>query len=61
MSYKVYIYAFMLFASTFAISGINFENIIRKNKIWEVRILVALLIGALTYLTSNFIISFIEL
>lgn len=61
MSYKVYIYAFMLFASTFAVSGINFENIIRKNKVWESRILAALFIGALTYLASNFIISFIEL
>ena len=61
MSYKVYIYAFMLFASTFAVSGINFENIIRKNKVWEARILAALFIGALTYLASNFFISFIEL
>ncbi|MBQ6840893.1 MAG: DUF1146 domain-containing protein [Bacilli bacterium] len=61
MSYKVYVYAFMLLASTFALSGINFENVFKRNRIWEARVLVMLLIAALTYLSSRFIISFIEL
>ncbi|MBE6148795.1 MAG: DUF1146 domain-containing protein [Firmicutes bacterium] len=61
MSYKVYVYALMLLASVFAISGINFDGIIKRSKIFEARILVLLLIISLAYLSSSFIINFIEL
>lgn len=61
MSYKVYIYALMLLASVFAISGINFDGIIKRSKVFESRVLVILLIMSLTYLSSSFIINIIEL
>ena len=61
MSYKIYIYALMLFVSVFAVSGINFDGIIKKNRIFEAKLLVVLLIMTLTYLSSNLVISFIEL
>lgn len=61
MSYKIYIYALMLFVSVFAVSGINFDGIIKKNRIFEAKLLVVLLIMTLTYLSSNLVISFVEL
>lgn len=61
MGYKVYIYALMLLANVFAISGINFEGIFKKNRIWEAKAFVLLIIMALTYLSSNFIIDFVSL
>lgn len=61
MSYKIYIYALMLFASVFAISGINFENWFKKNRIFESKVFVILLIMALAYLSASFVIGFIEI
>ena len=61
MNYKICIYIFMLFASVFAVSGINFDGIIKKAKNMEARILVIILIMSLAYLSSSFIINFIEL
>ena len=45
--------------SAFALSGINFEKIIRKNRIWETRILVLLLSLVMGYLVTNFVLEFL--
>ena len=60
MDYRVYIYALMLFATTFAFSGININSIFRKGHVIEARIFLMLLIASVSYLASRFIISFIE-
>ena len=59
MNYKVYIYIVTIFLSIFALSGINFEKFIRKNKIIESRILVILMGISLGYIVANFIFDFI--
>ena len=61
MSYKVYVYALMLLASVFGVSGINFEGLVKRNRVYEAKVLVVLLILSLTYLSSSFIINFLEL
>ena len=60
MNYKTYIYIVSVLLSTFAISGINFNNMFRKNKVIEARVLVVLLVLALGYLVGSFVITFIE-
>jgi len=60
MDYKIYIYVISIFISAFAISGINFNNVFRKNKVVEARILVLLLSLALGYLVGSLVISFIN-
>jgi uncharacterized integral membrane protein (TIGR02327 family) len=60
MNYKTYIYIVSVLLSTFAISGINFNNMFRKNKVVEARVLVVLLVLALGYLVGSFVITFIE-
>jgi len=60
MNYRTYIYIVSVLLSTFAISGINFTNVFRKNKQIEAKILVVILSLALGYLVGTFIITFIE-
>ena len=60
MNYKTYIYIVSVLLSTFAISGINFTNVFRKNKEIEAKILVVLLSIALGFLVGSFVIEFID-
>ena len=61
MSIKVYIFVRTLLTSAYALSGINYDAIIKKNKALEARILVILLSMACSYLVTNFIYDFISL
>ena len=61
MNYKVFVYIITLFASIFAYSGVDFDQIMRKNKPVEARILVLFLSFATSYLVTNFITDFIEI
>ena len=58
MNYKLFIYIISLFASIFALSGINFDGFIKTNKAIEARVLVILLSLALSYLVTGFITDF---
>ncbi len=59
MDYKIYVYLFFTMLSAFALSGINYEKFIKKNRIWETRILVMLLSFVLGYLSASFILEFL--
>ena len=61
MNYKVYLYAIFLFVSIFALSGINFEKFMKRNKILEARLLIFILSFALSYMLTNFICDFLNL
>lgn len=60
MNYKVFIYVITLFASIFALSGVNFDGFIKTNKAIEARLLVLLLSMATSYLVTNFITDFLS-
>lgn len=60
MNYKTIIYATTLLLSMATLSGVNFDNIMKRNKPYEARILVLMLGFAMSYLVSNFIIDFIS-
>ncbi len=60
MNSKVYLYVFFVMLSAYALSGVNFDKWMKKNKIWESRILVMILSFALGYLLTNFIYDFLE-
>ena len=59
MNYKVYLYVFFTLLAAFALSGINFDKIIKKNKALEARIIVMLLSFIIGYLVTNFIADFL--
>ncbi len=54
------VYIVTLFASIFAMSGINFDGFIKTNKALEARVLVILLSIATSYLVTNFITDFLD-
>ena len=60
MNYKIYVYIIAVLLSIFALSSINFEKIIKRNRLIETKILVIVLGFALGYLVSNFIFDFIS-
>ncbi len=60
MSYKAYIYVISVLLSAYALSGINFNNFIKKNKALEARALVIVLSLSLGYLITNFITDFLN-
>ena len=60
MNYKAYIYIITLMISMYALSGINFDRIIKTNKTIEARVIVILLGIGLSYLATNFITDFIQ-
>lgn len=45
-----------LLASTFAVTGINFDGFIKKNHVWEARFLAILIILTLAYASSQFLL-----
>ena len=59
MDYRIYLYFICTLLSVFALSGVNFDKIMKKNKIWEARILVLVLSLALGFILTNFILAFI--
>lgn len=61
MNYKIIIYALFLFLSIFILSGVNFEQFMKKNKVIEARLLVMCLGMIMSYLLTNFIFEFLNL
>lgn len=59
MNYKLYVYIFFSMLSAFALSGVNFDKILKKDRYWEARILVVLLSLVLGYIVTNFIFEFL--
>ena len=57
MNYKIYVYMICTLFSAFALSGVNFEKIMKKNRIWEARILAMFLTLALGFLVSSFFLA----
>lgn len=60
MNYKLLIYIFNIMLSIFSLSGVNFEKLIKKDKVMETRILVIAISLIMAYLLTNFIFDFIE-
>ncbi len=61
MNIKVYFYVFFVMLSAYALTGVNFDKIIKRNKIWETRILVMTLSMIMGYLLTNFIYDFLDI
>ncbi len=61
MNYKLILYIVFSFTAAFGLSSINFNNVIKNNKVIEARVLVLVLSIALGYLITNFVIDFLNL
>lgn len=61
MHIKLYFYVFFVMLSAYTLTGINFDVISKKNKVWEARLLVIILSLIMGYLLTNFIYDFFTL
>lgn len=61
MNYKIYFYAIFMFVSIYILSGINFEKLMKKNKVVEAKLLMMTLSVALSYLLTNFLFDFLNI
>ena len=53
MNYKAYLYVITVLLSAYALSGVNFDNFIKKNKALEARILVIITSLIMGYLLTK--------
>ena len=60
MDYKIILYIVFTFVAAFALSGVNFNAIIKKDKVIEARVLVVILSLSLGYLLTNFVVAFVN-
>ncbi len=60
MDHKTILYTINLFLSMFVLSGINFDKIMKRNKVIEARLLILVLGFAISYLITNFMVDFIS-
>lgn len=61
MNYKICLYALFLFLGIFVMSGINFEHIMKKNKVLEAKMLVMISSIIISYILTNFVWDFLRL
>lgn len=61
MNIKVYFYVFFVMLSAYALTGVNFDKWMKKNKIWEAKILVITISLIMGYLLTNFIFDFFSI
>ena len=60
MNYKVILYVITVLLSTYTLSGINFSNFFKRNKLLESKIFIISMSMIMGYLLTNFIVDFIE-
>lgn len=60
MNYKSILYALNLIFSIVALSGINYDKLMKKNRPAEARMIVLILAIASSYLITNFIVDFMS-
>ena len=59
--YKVLLYGIFLMFSVFVLSGVNFDGIMKKNKVIEAHLLVISLSIVLSYILTNFVWDFLNM
>ena len=57
--YKLLVYIMVLIAVIWSMESLNINGIFKKNRVYQARTFYVIIIFSLTYLTANFIISFL--
>ena len=58
---KFFLYLLVIPLVIFAVDSININNIFKKNKFYQAKLLYIILVFSLSYLTVNFLYDFISL
>ena len=57
--YNLLIYVLVMIVVIWAMEGLNINGIFKKNREYQAKVFYMILVFSLTYLTANFIISFL--
>lgn len=60
MTFKTYLYVINVFLAAYSLTGVNFDKIIKRNKIVESKILIIILSFVLSYLLTNCIVDLFD-
>ena len=58
--YNLLLYIIVFIIVIWAIDGLNINHLFKKNHIYQARVFYIILIMSLTYLTTNFILEFLN-
>lgn len=58
--YNLLLYSIVLVIVIWAMEGVNINTIFKKNRIYQARVMYILIVLSLTYLSSNFILDFLN-
>jgi len=58
--YNLLLYFLVMIIVIWAMEGVNINFIFKKNRIYQARIFYIIIVFSLTYLTSNFILQFLN-
>ena len=58
--YNLLLYIIVLIIVIWAMDGVNLNNIFKQNHVYQARVFYIILVFSLSYLTSNFIINFLN-
>lgn len=61
MGIDIYLYVFFTLMFVYIFNGINWQVIMKKNKVIEAKLLVLTLSFAFSYLLTNFVMAFIKI
>ena len=56
--YSIILYALVFILVVWAMDSININQIFKKNRVYQARVFYILLVISLTYLVTNFLLSF---
>lgn len=58
--YNLLIYFLVLIIVIWAMDGVNINFIFKKNRVYQARVFYIIIVFSITYLTSNFILQFLN-
>ncbi|MDD6094023.1 MAG: DUF1146 family protein [bacterium] len=58
--YNLLLYSIVLVIVIWAMEGVNINTIFKKNRMYQARVMYILIVLSLTYLSSNFILDFLN-
>ena len=58
--YNLLLYSIVLVIMIWAMEGVNINTIFKKNRMYQARVMYILIVLSLTYLSSNFILDFLN-
>ena len=59
--YNLLLYSIVLVIVIWAMEGVNINTIFKKNRMYQARVMYILIVLSLTYLSSNFILDFLNI